>query len=211
MSINFGNIIGAAFNVALGVMTGGIGNLVTQLAMQALSGAFNQAIDQSSLSDFAKDFLKNIVNQSLGQPSNTNPYDLLQDFFQQLGGNNMQIASLEQQLQDVQQLLTQLINDTGRENEDQAAGGSGGARGGGRGGNASGAAGWLYALAQALGEKLDELAHEMQEKAKAIDKEDPSTSVEFQVISQQFGIVMNAASTALKQVGESMTSMARKQ
>jgi hypothetical protein len=101
-----------------------------------------------------------------------------------------------------------------------AAGGAAGGAGGGSaaggasssgGAGAGGAAGWLRAMAEALGKKLDELADEMTEAAENIDKEDPSTSVRFQVISQQFGIVMNAASTAIKSVGEGMTSMARKQ
>ncbi len=101
-----------------------------------------------------------------------------------------------------------------------AGGAAGGASGGAAAGGASstggaagagGAAGWIRAMAEALGKKLDELAHEMEEAANNIDKEDPSTSVRFQVISQQFNILMNAASTAIKAVGEGMQSMARKQ
>jgi hypothetical protein len=143
--------------------------------------------------------------------------------------------------QDAGQMLTQLINSTAIEREGPDGGGGSakpgnarggrGAAGGGAAGGASSAggapaaggarpssgsgagqaAGWLRAMAEALGKTLDDLAHEMEAAAEAIDKEDPSTSVKFQVISQQFGIVMNAASTAIKSVGEAMSSMARKQ
>jgi type III secretion apparatus needle protein len=93
-----------------------------------------------------------------------------------------------------------------------AGGGAGGAQGAGGGGAASGSApGWLRAIAQALGDQLNELAEEMEEKADAIDKEDPKTMVEFQTVSQQFSMLMNTASTAIKTLGEALAGMARKQ
>jgi type III secretion apparatus needle protein len=91
-----------------------------------------------------------------------------------------------------------------------AAGTGGGMPSASASSGASGAAGWIRAIAEALGKQLNELADEMSEKADAIDKEDPKTMVEFQTVSQQFSMLMNTASTAIKTLGEAMASMARK-
>ena len=63
---------------------------------------------------------------------------------------------------------------------------------------------WLYAMAKVMGEKLDEMSDEMMTAAENIDKEDPSTTTRFTVLSQQFSIAANSASTGLKAVGEGL-------
>lgn len=74
-----------------------------------------------------------------------------------------------------------------------------------------GAQGWLMAMAKVLGNQLDQLGEEMTDMASRITKDTPGLSAEFGVVSQQFGMLMNATSNAIKTVGESMGRMASKQ
>jgi hypothetical protein len=105
------------------------------------------------------------------------------------------------------------IDTSGLNNQiDDGSGDSGGpanAKAGSKGGAAAGA-GWLIAMAKALGQKIDQYAHEMEDAANKVDKNDPSTSTDFQVLSQEFSIVMNAATNAIKTAGDAMTTAARK-
>ena len=83
---------------------------------------------------------------------------------------------------------------------------------------------WLVAIAQALGgimgdkaAKLVELTGKMDKLAKAdpedqkAAKEFQKTMMEFQAQSQLFSMISNASSTAIKSIGEGMTTVARKQ
>jgi len=105
------------------------------------------------------------------------------------------------------------IDTSGLNNQiDDGSGDSGGpanGKAGAKGGAAAGA-GWLIAMAKALGQKIDQYAHEMEDAANKVDKNDPSTSTDFQVLSQEFSIVMNAATNAIKTAGDAMTTAARK-
>lgn len=85
------------------------------------------------------------------------------------------------------------------------------ARAGGKGG-AAGSSGqsWLMALAEALGEKLDKMAGEMSKMAGEITDKTPSLTAKFGAKSQEFGILMNAATNAIKTVGEGLSNSARK-
>ena len=85
------------------------------------------------------------------------------------------------------------------------------ARAGGKGGKAgSSGQSWLMALAEALGEKLDKMAGEMSSMADKITDKSPSLTAKFGAKSQEFGILMNAATNAIKTVGEGLSNSARK-
>lgn len=210
---SIGNIANIAFTAVGTVFGGPIGGLVTQLARQAIAEVMDGVIEQLPIPDTYKDLMQAGFHAAFGNTPGVlrNVDEFLTNFGAQFGGSAVDVANMQRSVdefqQDATEILTNLINDTARDREDAAAP-NGRASGGG---NSTGAAGWLRALAEAMGKKLDELAHDMQAKAEAIDKDDPSTSVDFQVASQQFQIVMNAASTALKAVGEGMTATARKQ
>ncbi len=92
--------------------------------------------------------------------------------------------------------------------------------------NAQGGKGksWLVAIAQALGgimgdkaAKLVELTGKMDQLAKADPKDTKAAKefqvnmMEFQAQSQLFSMISNASSTAIKSIGEGMTTVARKQ
>ncbi|MDF0489994.1 hypothetical protein PX554_17810 [Sphingomonas sp. H39-1-10] len=71
--------------------------------------------------------------------------------------------------------------------------------------------GWLMAIAEALGKQLNGMAQDMNDMAGKISKDTPDITTKFSALSQQFSILFNAASTALKSIGEGMSSTARKQ
>lgn len=79
----------------------------------------------------------------------------------------------------------------------------------GRGGRSSGQS-WLMALAEALGRKLDKMAREMSSMADQITDKTPSLTAKFGAKSQEFGILMNAATNAIKTIGEAEANSARK-
>ena len=70
---------------------------------------------------------------------------------------------------------------------------------------------WIMALADALGKKLDAKAKEMSALADAINDKKPSTTTKFGASAQEFSILMNAANTAIKTLGEANSATARKQ
>lgn len=91
---------------------------------------------------------------------------------------------------------------------------------------ASGAKGksWLVAIAQAMGNALGTKAAELVKLSNQLDglagksssdesaaKEFQTTMAKFQAESQLFSMLSNAFSTAIKSIGEGMTSLARKQ
>lgn len=96
---------------------------------------------------------------------------------------------------------------------------------GGHGGKKS----WLVALASALGNVLGDKAARLVELSHKLDqlgtreptgdtakdqqnaREFQKTMAEFQAESQLFGMISQAASTAIKSIGEGMSSVARKQ
>ncbi|QTD56142.1 hypothetical protein [Parasphingorhabdus cellanae] len=79
------------------------------------------------------------------------------------------------------------------------------ARAGGKGGS------WLMAIAEVLGKQLDKQAKELEEMAGQISDDTPSLTAKFGAKSQQFSMMFNATSTAIKAIGEAMSQMARKQ
>ena len=107
-----------------------------------------------------------------------------------------QVGQAERELQDV---LNQQAASLAESREAREARASGGARS------------WLMALAQALGEKLDAKAAEVSSLADQITDDSPSITAKFGAASQEFNVLMNAATTAIKTLGEAMAGMARKQ
>jgi|SRR5690606_38373 len=83
--------------------------------------------------------------------------------------------------------------------------------------SSSGSKSWLVAIAQALGQMLGEKAETMKglvDKMNAAEDsgmEFNTALTEFQAESQMFSMLSNASSTAIKSIGEGLTSNARKQ
>ena len=210
--INFGSIAQMAIG---GLLGGPIGMMAAQLAKQVMVSIVDQVIDSLPIDQSLKDLLQAGFHAGIGDVPGAlqNINEAIEAFGQEAGGSAADIGQMQGaaddfrgEMEDFFSNLVQTIIDSADDNEDGSTVAS--SRGGGRSGNAPG---WLYAIAEVMGKKLDETAHNMADLAEKVDSEDPSTATDFQVASQQFSILMNTTSTALKAIGEGMVSAARKQ
>lgn len=209
--INFGNIA----SMAIGSMLGGpIGMMVSQLAKQVMVSIVDQVIDSLPIDQSLKDLLQAGFHAGVGDIPGAieNVNEFIEGLGIELGGEPADIGQMQgaaddfrSEMEDLMNEIVQNIIDSADESDDGSTVGS--SRGGGRGN----APGWLYAIAEVMGKKLNETAHDMQELAEKVDEDDPKTATDFQVKSQQFSILMNTTSTALKAIGEGMVAAARKQ
>lgn len=196
----------------------GIGNVINpaNLALAAAGPAGWAAIAARTLMSSIGQEVIQQLGQQLGLPQST--IDLAQSAYAGATGDYQGAALNAQEAaanfaeaygasptesgdfqRDVNDAIFNMANDMAGGEEMRAA------RAGGRGGS------WLIAIAQALGEKLDAMAQEMTQMANNISDDTPSLTTLFSAKSQQFGIMMNAASTAIKTLGESLANTARKQ
>ena len=175
---------------------------LAQIALQVVSQIGQNLIQQmgerldlpQSMIDLAQADYTSSRGDVMGTAENLD--EALGAFGRETGATPAEVGEFDR---DIQNLLTDsVLNLSGGEEAREA-------RSGGRGGS------WLRVMAEALGKKLDASAHEMQDLANKIDKKDPSTTTDFQVASQEFSLLMNAATTAIKTVGEAMANTARKQ
>ena len=211
-----GNFLSSIGSIVGGIFGGPIGAMIGQLAGQLLSSVVNQAIDSLPVDQAFKDLISAGFKAGMGDTGGAieDANQFIDELGKSMGGSQSDIAQMQRSLDDFQAEITKLFTDAmardAIEREEDGAGQSSG-RAATRGGSAGGAGGWLRAMAEALGKQCDQLADELQEAVDAIDKEDPSTMVEFQTISQQFSMLMNSTTTAIKTLGEAMTAVARKQ
>lgn len=210
-----GNFLSSIGSIVGGIFGGPIGAMVGQLAGQLLSSVVNQAIDQLPVDQPFKELISAGFKAGMGDTGGAiqDANQFIEELGQSMGGSQSDISQMQRSLGDFRQEVNQLFTDAlardGLEREEAGSGqcsGNAAQRGG-----AAGSGGWLRAMAEALGKQCDALADEMQEAVDNIDKEDPSTMVEFQTISQQFSLLMNSTTTAIKTLGEAMTAVARKQ
>jgi|GEM_PF-1093489 hypothetical protein len=227
----FGNIVTSLVGVGLAAFTGGASLALTQAFSQLATQAFSQALGQlagqvlsQATQQLATQAFSSILNDVVGLAGQTIAPEIAQLASQALSAGNHQgpngaysgdidrarndmsdsIAKFIEQVAkeqgtDVAGLLSQLINDTGRDRDDAVQNGGG-----------KGKMSWLRALAEGLGKLLNESAKDMQDKAAKITKDDPKTSTDFQVASQEFNMLMQTATTAIKSIGEGLSTAARK-
>jgi hypothetical protein len=95
-------------------------------------------------------------------------------------------------------------------------------KGTGHGANAGGGGSWLEAIAQAMGDALGQMAQKLVSESTALQglagdssgsgaQQFQATMAKFQADSQMFSMLSNAFSTAIKSIGDGMTTMASKQ
>jgi hypothetical protein len=115
---------------------------------------------------------------------------------------NASRADQDQATQQLEDALNKMVSNMADGDDAKAA------RAGGKGGK--GGQSWLMALAEALGKKLDKMARDMSSMADQITDKTPSLTAKFGAKSQEFGILMNAATNAIKTIGEAEANSARK-
>ncbi|BBD03213.1 MULTISPECIES: hypothetical protein [Sphingobium] len=184
---------------------GPLGGIVAQLAQQVVSQLGQQLVgqlgQQLGLSQgIIQDAQQNFTDQLTGFQggSATDANDAISQLGETLGASPTEIGQAQNDFQNaIDDILSNIAG--GDDVKDARAGGTGKA------------AGWLMAMAKELGGKMDSMAKDIEKLSKKADGKNPGASTEFTAMSQQFGILSNAAATGLKAIGEAMSNMARKQ
>lgn len=203
------NPLGSLTSVLSFGLGGPMGFVVNQLAQQLLSSIVQNVIQDLNLPQPFKDVLSQAATSTLGEPlgGSSNFHGLIDSLADAFGANLFQRGAMHQQAQDVHDsissmasfMLEQMAENEESDTSERASR------------NNSGEKGWIRAMAEAMGEKLDEAWHEAESLADNIEKDDPSTSAEYQGAVQEFNFLMNAFSTAIKAAGEGSKAMASRQ
>lgn len=183
-------------------MFGPAGGLIAQLAQQVVSQFGQQLLGQigqgMGLPQSAIDLAQSSYSAANGDMQGTasNLMDAVDQLGQASGASPAEIGDAQGA---IQKLLNQQANDAIESDEAKEA------KAGGKGG------GWLRALARALGEAADKTAKKLEQDAKKLDNATPSQSAEYAADAQAFSMLMNSINTAIKAIGEALSSIARKQ
>lgn len=194
----------AAFGPAGGIVAQLATQVFSQFGQQLLQNLGQQAgLPQSQIEWAQADFTSRFGDIPA---TSKNVSELIDAFGAETNASPTQIAEAQRQTQDMQNMLRDVVSQMSESQEFKDAKASRG-----KGGGGTGAPGWMMAMAKFLGEKLDAMAHDMERRAANISEKDPSSSAEFGVVSQQFGMLMNATNNAIKTIGEALAGMAKRQ
>lgn len=201
--------------IALTAATGGAGLLVSQIVTQIASKIGQQMLQQfgqqlglpQSVIDAAQGAMCSAMGDVGGAMQNYQEASsgFVEDYFQgaspqQSGDIQRGVDEIEKSMQD---WFAQSVANSGRDEEGNARGGSAG--------RSSGGGSWLMALAKALGNQLNAAQAKLERTMDGTNWEKSDQVAEFQAMSQEFALFMNTATNVLKTVGESLSTMARKQ
>ncbi|MGF7146952.1 hypothetical protein FHS96_000561 [Sphingomonas zeicaulis] len=194
----FSSVINPASLVMMATPAGwaslAVKTLVSAIGEQLIQQLGQQLGLPQSMIDVAQGAFAGAMGDTAGVQRNLE--EAVQAFTEGMGFSPAQQGEFQRDLNDQ---LTQTALEGARQAEKST-------RGGGKGGE-----GWLQAIAEALGGTLNEMAEDMSAMAEDITKDTPDLTTKFSALSQQFSILFNAASTAIKAIGEGMSSTARKQ
>jgi len=208
-----GGIVGAYFGgpegAAIGAQLGAaLGNEIQQDIGDSTKSASNDLVRDHRMPPQDRDQIHNCVDQWLAQNYNHDvPWDVQQDVRHRYGPALQDLAR-----QMAQWIVNDVVQNMGdRDSKPHGKGGTGG--------------GWLQAIAKAMGRTLGEKASEMVALSKEMSSLQGNGSssdsqnaqqfnmdmTQFQATSQEYSILQNTFSTAIKSLGEALSSMARKQ
>ena len=188
----------------VGTMLGGpLGGVLAQLMTQAVSAVAQQIVQQAGDAIGAPqsmiDMAQGHVAGALGDPEGAgrNLEESIEAYGKEVGTTPSQIGDVQRQVSEQIQKAGEEAMQTDEAKEAKAGG-------------AGGKGGWLHALAQALGKAADKAAADLEQKASKLDGATPSQSAEYSADAQAFGMLMNAINQAIKTIGESLNTVARK-
>ncbi|MFN7042872.1 MAG: hypothetical protein ACK4OH_17160 [Acidovorax temperans] len=185
-------------------------NATTNLVSTIMGGGAQQAAQTLQREDGMPKFLQDAISQAIEQ--------VMQEYCKPTDGAGEAIADVAScDIQKSVDDIAQQIVDSVRNQMAESTG-----EGGGKGCGKAGAKSWLQAIAQAMGEAMGDKAAKMVELSGKLKeaaggegedsaKEMQAVNAEFQAVSQEFKLLTDAFNTALKSLGEGMSSMARKQ
>jgi hypothetical protein len=163
-------------------------NLISAAFNMATKNATSQLSSEAGMPKFIQDAVNKAVDQALSGKSK----ETSNAATEQLGGDQATKTMSEKMSQ-------QIVKDTVQARQDEIDEGSSGGKGS-----------WLRALAKVLGKLADKLAKELEDKGKAMQSDKPSAIQEYQAIAQEFSMVMNMITNAIKSIGEGNANAARK-
>jgi hypothetical protein len=216
-----GSAIGQIFNPIASLVTSvasvafpplGIAMSAANLLQGAIGGAVGQAVgqltQQCGMPGFLGSMVKDIIQDVIGKL--TKPSDPQCDHacHQHFG----------HEIQDFAKDFSKSVFDGAKAIMDQ---GNNDETSGAKGGKGGGASSWLVAIAKAMGsaagkhaDKLVELSNKIDQSSQSKDKgaagDNTALTMEFQAESQMLSMLQNAFSTAIKSIGEGLTTAARK-
>lgn len=217
---SLGGIVGGIFGGPIGAM---IGQAIGGMLQQAIGGGLNSAVDtlvkEHGMPKFLGDEVKGTIGRVMGQQQAQSQQGVsaeAQATAQQNFGGAVQQWQNDFASQIVQGVLDQLRSQGG---------------GNGKGSAKASGGGWLQAIASVMGSALGSKAKEMvnlsqqindasaaKAGAKAGSSEQSEQAdkfnklmTEFQATSQEYNYLNSVFTTALKGLGEALSTMARKQ
>jgi hypothetical protein len=215
-----GGILGAVGGIVGGIFGGPIGAMIGQaiggMLQQAVGDATKQAVDTLQkehgmpkfLADEVKSKIDEAVQKLLGQSQ--------QGVTPEAAGHAQEAAG-DWMKQFIQDAAKQIVDEVKKDLKE------------GKGGEGSGKASaesWLVAIAKAMGKTMGDRAAKLVDLSQRIAntktggsnsdqqaaaKQMQQLNAEFQATSQEFSLLQNTFSTAIKAIGEAMSSVARKQ
>lgn len=196
------NPVSMIATVALGP-AGGIGSmLASQLFASVGQEIIGRLGQQMGLADQAISFAQTAFSAGSGNfpavaGQLVSPQQAVENLGNALGASPSTIGEEQRAIDDS---INNFVSSLSESNEFREARAGGGVKGGG----------WLMAMATVLGKELNEMSQDMEQMAGRISKDTPDLTAKFGALSQQFSILMNATTTAIKTVGEAMANTARK-
>ncbi|MBW8744148.1 MAG: hypothetical protein JF628_07355 [Sphingomonas sp.] len=195
------NPINLASQVALGVATGGT-SIFAQLATHLVSAIGQQVIQQvgeklglpPAIIDLAQGAFAAEVGDFSGVQQNV--HEAADNFSGALGASPAEQGGFSNEINDV---INRMASDLATGDDAKAA------KLGGKSGQS-----WLMAIASALGKKLDKMSNELSSMADQVTDKNPSMTTKFGAKSQEFSMLMNSATNAIKTIGEGLANSARK-
>ena len=229
-----GGLLGSSLLGGLGQMIGGLigggnssgiskvlegfspANIINATAnlVNAINGkGAKQAVDTLAKEDGLPKYLQQEIKKVIDEVFKKFEKPTEGDFQDKL--NN---ATKDDQQKSINDFAKQIIDSVRKQLTEKLSEGAEGS--GGKGKKSAGS--WLQAIAKAMGEamgncasKMVELSNKMADASKKEGqegaKEMQSISTQFQAVSQEFNQLSTAFSTAIKSLGEGVTTMARKQ
>ena len=212
-----GGIVGGMFGGPIGAMVGqAVGNMLQEAVGDAVKDAATELNKEHGMPKFIADAIKEAVGDAVGQLKNKDVDETTQD---QVSNDPEVKGWMQQFTADLTKMIVE--NSKNLMSEDKGDG-----KASGKSTSKNGATSWLEAIAIAMGEaagnkaaKLVELSNKLtelstaggdEEEQQAAAKEMNAVNAQFQATSQEFNMLQNAFSNAIKAIGEGMAAMARK-
>jgi hypothetical protein len=168
-------------------------NLISAAFNMATKNATSQLSSEAGMPKFIKDGVNDAADKACGGCKKETSASATE----QVEGANGNAKSKM-----TESLTKQIVDNVKAEREESEKKTSG--KGGG------GTKGWLFALAQAFGKVADAAAQQLKDMGENIDKENPSSMLKYQALTQEFNLMMQTFTNAIKTIGEAEGQAVRK-